>query len=73
VPAYQVDRATLDTEVLQRAQALGAEIIRPAAVQKVDLGGGRLADAHDSPGRPDRNCPGAGSWMPRARGFGAAE
>ena len=37
VPAYQVDRSTLDEEVLRRAQALGAEVRRPAAVQKVEL------------------------------------
>src|SRR5436309_11509484 len=32
VPAYQVDRSTLDEEVLRRACALGAELLRPAAV-----------------------------------------
>jgi flavin-dependent dehydrogenase len=37
VPAYQLDRSLLDAEVLSRAVALGAEIIRPATVQKVDL------------------------------------
>ncbi len=37
VPAYQVDRAALDEEVLRRARALGAELIRPATVQKVEL------------------------------------
>jgi flavin-dependent dehydrogenase len=37
VPAYQVDRSTLDEEVLRRAQALGAEVVRPASVQKVEL------------------------------------
>jgi len=37
VPAYQVDRSTLDEEVLRQAAALGAEVLRPAAVQKVDL------------------------------------
>ena len=42
VAAYQVDRSTLDTEVLQRAGALGAEIIRPATVQKVELAAGAL-------------------------------
>ena len=42
VPAYQVDRATLDEEVLRRASALGARLLRPAAVLKVDLlAGGR--------------------------------
>jgi flavin-dependent dehydrogenase len=37
VPAYQVDRSTLDEEVLRRAQTLGAEVRRPAVVQKVEL------------------------------------
>lgn len=37
VAAYQVDRSTLDTEVLRRACALGAVVIRPASVQKVEL------------------------------------
>jgi len=35
--AYQVDRATLDEEVLSRAQALGAEVKRPATVIAVDI------------------------------------
>ena len=37
IPAFQVDRSTLDEEVLRRAQAAGAELVRPAAVQKVTL------------------------------------
>ncbi len=37
VPAFQVDRATLDEEVLRRAVALGAELWRPASVQQVEL------------------------------------
>src|SRR5947207_1443902 len=42
VPAYQVDRATLDEEVLRRAAALGATIWRPASVGRVQLvAGGR--------------------------------
>jgi flavin-dependent dehydrogenase len=40
VPAYQVDRATLDEEVLRRAQALGAELWRPASVARVELNSG---------------------------------
>jgi len=40
VPAYQVDRSTLDEEVLRRATALGAELMRPAAAQKVELAPG---------------------------------
>jgi len=42
VAAFQVDRSTLDEEVLRRAQAAGAELCRPAAVQQVRLApGGR--------------------------------
>ncbi|MEP6662732.1 MAG: NAD(P)/FAD-dependent oxidoreductase [Verrucomicrobiota bacterium] len=37
VPAYLVDRAVLDEEVLLRAQNLGAKILRPATAQKVEL------------------------------------
>ncbi len=40
VPAYQVDRAVLDEEVLARAQAAGAEFWRPALVSRVDLAAG---------------------------------
>src|SRR5262249_9116001 len=46
VPAYQVDRAGLDEEVLRRAQALGAKLRRRAAVRKVALrpGGEQLLE-----------------------------
>lgn len=37
VPAYLVDRAVLDEEVLRRARELGAEIWRPASVQSAQL------------------------------------
>jgi flavin-dependent dehydrogenase len=37
VPAFQLDRAVLDEEVLRRAVAAGAELWRPAQVQKVEL------------------------------------
>src|SRR5881397_3800495 len=37
VPAFQVDRSTLDEEVLRRARALGTEVWRPASVQKIEL------------------------------------
>jgi len=38
--AFQVDRATLDEEVLRRAVAAGAELWRPAAVQQIELHAG---------------------------------
>jgi flavin-dependent dehydrogenase len=37
VAAYQVDRSTLDEEVLRRAVAAGAQLWRPAAVSAVEL------------------------------------
>lgn len=40
VPAYQVDRAVLDEEVLRRAVALGVDLWRPASVGKVQLRAG---------------------------------
>jgi flavin-dependent dehydrogenase len=42
VPAYQVDRAVLDEEVLRRAAALGATVSRPASVSRVHLSPGGL-------------------------------
>ncbi len=46
VPAFQVDRAVLDEEVLRRAQAMGATLWRPASVTKVQLvpGGNQVLD-----------------------------
>lgn len=40
IPAFQVDRAVLDEEVLRRASGMGAEVWRPAAVGKVALSPG---------------------------------
>jgi len=40
LPSYQLDRATLDEEVLRRACAAGAVLIRPASVSKVELAAG---------------------------------
>jgi len=40
VPAFQVDRSTLDEEVLRRAVELGAELWRPASVSKIQLKSG---------------------------------
>ncbi|MSU64135.1 MAG: FAD-dependent oxidoreductase [Pedosphaera sp.] len=42
VPSYQLDRAVLDEEVLRRAAQAGAEILRPAMVEKVGLKAGGL-------------------------------
>jgi flavin-dependent dehydrogenase len=40
VPAYLVDRATLDEEVLRRAVEAGAKLIRPATVSEIKLQSG---------------------------------
>ena len=40
LPSYQLDRATFDEEVLRRAGAEGAKILRPATVTKVELAPG---------------------------------
>lgn len=37
VPSYQVDRAVLDQEVLNRAEAAGAKLLRPAKVTSIFL------------------------------------
>jgi flavin-dependent dehydrogenase len=37
LPSYQLDRATFDEEVLRRACAAGAKLLRPASVSKVEL------------------------------------
>jgi flavin-dependent dehydrogenase len=40
LPSYQLDRAVIDEEVLRRACAAGATLLRPASVVKVDLSPG---------------------------------
>ena len=40
LPSYQLDRATLDEEVLRRACVAGAKVLRPASVTKVELAAG---------------------------------
>jgi len=40
IPSYQLDRSTFDEEVLRRACAAGAELIRPATVSKIQLEAG---------------------------------
>ncbi len=42
LPAFQLDRSTLDTKVLSMAEEAGCEVWRPAVVRRLDLeGGGR--------------------------------
>lgn len=40
LPAYQVDRVELDEEILRRARAMGAALIRPARVRSIELNPG---------------------------------
>jgi flavin-dependent dehydrogenase len=40
LPAYQIDRAVFDEELLSRAQAMGAELLRPANVRRIELAPG---------------------------------
>jgi flavin-dependent dehydrogenase len=40
LPSYQLDRATLDEEVLRRACVAGAKLLRPANVTNVELSSG---------------------------------
>lgn len=40
LPAYQVDRAELDEEILRRAESMGARSIRPARVRRIELNAG---------------------------------
>ena len=46
LPAYQVDRTKLDDEILRRAVAVGAQLLRPARVKQVRLqpGGEQVID-----------------------------
>lgn len=46
IPAYQVDRAELDEEVLRRAKALGAEVMRPGRVRSIELVSGGQQTVH---------------------------
>jgi len=40
VPSYQLDRAAFDEEVLRRATAAGAQLVRPATITDVQLSSG---------------------------------
>ncbi len=46
LPSFQVDRSTLDEEVLRRAVAAGAKLIRPATVRGVELQAGGMQTVH---------------------------
>ncbi len=46
IPAYQVDRAVLDENVLRCAVTMGAELLRPATVRKAELKPGGTQTIH---------------------------
>jgi flavin-dependent dehydrogenase len=69
LPSYQLDRATLDEEVLRRACAGGAEVVRPAAVSQVELSAGgeqAVTFSHDGGSRTVR-----ARWVIDASGVAA--
>jgi len=66
VPAYQVDRAVLDEEVLRRASALGAELWRPANVGRIQLTPGGLQTVEVR--RPEQTDQVQARWVVDASG-----
>ena len=69
VPAFQVDRSTLDQEILNRAAALGAEVWRPASVSKVQLKAGADQLVEVKFGEEVRTI--SARWVVDASGFAA--
>jgi flavin-dependent dehydrogenase len=69
VPAYQVDRAVLDEEVLRRVCALGAELWRPASVGRIQLSPGGLQIVEVR--RPEQNAQVHARWVLDASGVAA--
>ena len=69
VPAYQVDRSVLDAEVLHRAQALGAGLLRPASVGKIHLAPGGLQTVEVRSGEQTRQI--RARWVVDASGVAA--
>lgn len=69
VPAYQVDRAVLDEEVLRRAEGLGAKVLRPATTTRVRLspGGTQTVEVRTAAG--SQTC--SGRWVIDASGVAA--
>lgn len=69
VPAFQVDRSTLDEEVLRRAAELGAEIWRPASASKIRLNPGGEQSLEIRVGEQTRAV--SARWVADASGFAA--
>jgi flavin-dependent dehydrogenase len=69
VPAFQVDRAALDEEILRQAVALGAEIWRPATAAKIQLRPGGEQSLEVRVQEETRNV--SARWVVDASGFAA--
>ncbi len=69
LPAWQLDRAVVDEEVLRRAVAAGAVLRRPAQVTGVQLspGGQQVVTLRDGAGTEEISC----RWVIDASGFAA--
>src|SRR5215831_1322302 len=69
VPAFQVDRSCLDEEVLRKATAAGAELLRPASVRRVNLVSGGEQEIEIRREKSDEKV--AARWVIDASGPGA--
>jgi len=69
VPSYQLDRSTVDEEVLRRAAAAGAEVLRPASVSEVVLQSGGLQKVTVRTGSDTRRF--TARWVVDASGVAA--
>jgi flavin-dependent dehydrogenase len=69
VPSYQLDRSTVDEEVLRRAVASGAELLRPASAQQITLQSGGLQTVTVRVGEGVRTI--TARWVIDASGVGA--
>lgn len=69
IPSFQIDRAELDEEVLRRAVAAGAELIRPATVARIDLhaGGEQVVEIKQGESRREIRA----RWVVDASGLAA--
>src|SRR5450432_1954042 len=69
LPSYQLDRATFDEEVLRRACAVGAKLLRPASVIDVQLSAGRQQTITLKNGEGSKTV--RARWVVDASGLGA--
>ena len=69
LPSYQLDRATFDEEVLRRAAAAGARVLRPASVAAVELRTGGEQEVTVSHGGMTRKV--RARWVVDASGVAA--